>query len=621
MLMTRQKLLSIVGLSLGLLLFSAMLWVLHRELQQYHYHDIVSQVEAISVWRLALALLLTALNYLVLTGQDALAVRYLRYPLSYGKIALASFLGYVFSHNIGFALLSSASIRYRLYSTWGLSTGEIATIVAFTGVTFWFGVLFLGGVVFVWEPFTLPPALRLPFFHSLHPLGVIFLILVAGYLLFSAIRTTPLKIRDWEVPLPPVRLAVAQVVLSSLDWALAAGVLYVLLPTTDNLSYPLFLGIFILAQMAGVSSQIPGGLGVFETIIVLLLSPQLPAPAIVGSLVVYRGVYYLLPLGIATVLLAIHELSHKKEELSQLAGVFGRWASVLTPHFLALSTFLGGAVLIVSGTTPAIHSRLAWLSGFLPLPVIELSHFLGSVVGLALLILARGLQQRLDVAYHAALLLLTAGIIFSLLKGFDYEEALILTVMLGALLPCRSYFYRRASLLSERFTPGWIVAIAVVLMGSIWLGLFSHKHVEYANELWWQFAVSGDAPRMLRAMVGALGGALIFAAGRLLRPALPEPSAPDDTAREKALSVIARARNPEGNLALLGDKALLFNERGDAFIMYGVEGRSWIALGDPVGPRQEQKNWPGNFARFVIVMVAGPYSTKSDRSCFLSTSI
>ena len=303
--MTRQKLLSVVGLSLGLLLFSAMLWVLHRELQQYHYHDIVSQVEAISVWRLALALLLTALNYLVLTGYDALAVRYLRYPLRYGKIAFASFLGYVFSHSIGFALLSSASIRYRLYSTWGLSTGEIATVVAFTGVTFWFGVLVLGGVVFVWEPLTFPSALRLPFFHSLHPLGIIFLILVAGYLLCSAIRTTPLKIRDWEVPLPPVRLAVAQAVLSSLDWALAAGVLYVLLPTTDSLSYPLFLGIYILAQIAGVSSQIPGGLGVFETIVVLLLSPQLPAPAILGSLVVYRGVYYLLPLGVATVLLAI----------------------------------------------------------------------------------------------------------------------------------------------------------------------------------------------------------------------------------------------------------------------------------------------------------------------------
>ena len=378
MLMTRQKLLPLVGLSLGLLLFSAMLWVLHRELQEYHYHDIIHHVQEIPGRRIALALLLTALNYLVLTGHDTLAFRYLRYSLSYGKIALASFLGYVFSHNIGFALLSGASVRYRLYSTWGLSTGEIATVVAFTGVTFWFGVLFLGGVVFVWEPLPLPPALRLPFFHSLHPLGVIFLLLVAGYLLFSALRTTPLKIREWELPFPPLRLAIAQVVLSSLDWALAAGVLYVLLPTTDNLSYPLFLGIYILAQIAGVSSQIPGGLGVFETIIVLLLSPQLPAPAILGSLVVYRGIYYLSAARDRHRAPCDTRTLPQEEELSQLAGVFGRWASVLTPHFLALSTFLGGAVLVVSGTTPAIHSRLAWLSRFLPLPSLNCLTFLAA---------------------------------------------------------------------------------------------------------------------------------------------------------------------------------------------------------------------------------------------------
>lgn len=593
--MTQHKLRSRLGSLLGLILFSVVFWVLHRELRQYHYHDILRYIQDIPPQQIVLALLLTALNYLVLTGHEALAFRYVRYPLSYGRIAFASFLGYAFSQNVGFALLSSASTRYRLYSTWGLSAGEIATVVAFNGVTFWFGVLLLGGLAFLWEPLPLPPALQLPFIRSVHPLGVLFLLLVAGYLAFSALRTTPLKIREWELPFPPLRLAVAQVVLSSVDWALAAGVLYALLPTAAGLSYPLFLGLFILAQMAGVSSQVPGGLGVFETIIVLLLSPQAPAPALLGSLVVYRGIYYLLPLGIATVLLAIHELSHKKEEFGQLAGVVGRWASVLTPHILAVSTFFAGALLLLSGAMPAIHSRLAWLNDFLPLPIIELSHFLASVVGVALLILARGVQQRLDVAYHATLLLLSTGIIFSLLKGFDYEEALMLTVMLCALLPCRSSFYRRASLLSERFTPGWVAAIAVVLMGSIWLGLFSHKHVEYANDLWWRFAVSGDAPRFLRATVGAVGGALIFAIARLVRPAPVEPAPPDQQALAHARIVIDRSGAIEANLALLGDKALLFNERGDAFIMYGVEGRSWIALGDPVGPRHEQQELAWQF--------------------------
>ena len=312
--MTPHRLLYRLGALLGVILFSVVLWVLHRELRQYHYHDIILHIRDIPLRQVVLALLLTALNYLVLTGHDALAFRYLRYALSYSKIALAAFLGYAFSHNIGFALLSGASMRYRLYSTWGLSTGEIATVVAFNGVTFWFGVLLLGGLAFIWEPLPLPPALQLPLFRSVHPLGVIFLLLVAGYLVFSAMRTTPLKIGAWELPFPPPGLAFAQVVLSSVDWALAAGVLYALLPAAAGVSYPFFLGVFILAQMVGVSSQVPGGLGVFETIIVLLLSPQLPAPAILGSLVVYRGIYYLLPLGIATILLAIHELSHKKEE-------------------------------------------------------------------------------------------------------------------------------------------------------------------------------------------------------------------------------------------------------------------------------------------------------------------
>ena len=146
--LTRQQFLHIVGVLLGLLLFAAMLWVFHHELRQSHYHDIVQHIAAIPARQVALAFLFTVLNYLVLTGYDVLALRYLHYPLGYSKIALASFLGYAFSHNIGFALLSSASVRYRLYSTWGLSAGEIATVVAFNGVTFWLGVLLLGGFAF-----------------------------------------------------------------------------------------------------------------------------------------------------------------------------------------------------------------------------------------------------------------------------------------------------------------------------------------------------------------------------------------------------------------------------------------------------------------------------------------
>jgi len=212
----------------------------------------------------------------------------------------------------------------------------------------------------------------------------------------------------------------------------------------------------------------------------------------------------------------------------------------------------------------------------------EMSHFLGSLAGVGLIILARGIQRRLDAAYILVLALLGTGIVFSLLKGFDYEEAILLTLMFGALLPCHRYFYRKASLFSQRFTAEWIAAIAFVLMGSIWIGLFAYKHLEYSHELWWQFALSGgDAPRFLRATVGVMVVVLIFSTAKLLQPGSPEPSMPDHKELDRAHDIITDSRATSANLALLGDKPLLFSESGNAFMMYAVEGRSgwpWATL-------------------------------------------
>src|SRR4029450_7181022 len=112
------------------------------------------------------------------------------------------------------------------------------------------------------------------------------------------------------------------------------------------------------------------------------------------------------------------------------------------------------------------------------------------------------------------------------LKGLDYEEATLLTVMLAALLPCRAHFYRRASLLDESFTAGWTVAIALVVLGSFWLLLLSHRHVEYSHQLWWTFEFTSNAPRALRATTAAAGVLVVLGLTRLLRPAAPRPPQP-----------------------------------------------------------------------------------------------
>lgn len=584
--MMKQPFFKRFGPLLGLLLFAVALWMIHRQLAAYHYQDIARAVSEIPPDRLVMALILTAANYSILTGYDLLAFQYIQRPLEYSKIARASFIGYAFSHNIGFSMIAGSTIRFRLYSVWGLSALEVAKIIVFVVATFWLGLFSIGGVVFIFEPMLLPARLHLPF-ATARPLGILLLIPVLGYFIGSFFFHRPVRIRDWEFSLPPPRLSLEQILLASADWGVAGGVLYVLLPPGEVPSYPIFLGIFLLAQIAGLISQVPGGLGILETIILLLLSPSVPAVSIAGALLLYRAIYYFLPLGLAALLLGLHEFFERKEEVRRLSRAFGAWIPGMVPQLFAFTVFIGGTVLLFSGATPPVAARMRWLSDLLPGPLLALSHLLGSLVGLALLLLARGLQRRLDDAYLLTSALLGAGVLFSLLKGLDYEEATALGLILAALLPCRRYFYRRASLLSERFTPGWISAISLILIGSAWLAAFSSKHPEYAGERWWQFAFSGEAPRSLRATVGAIGAAVLFAVIRLLRPAAPERMLPRREDLERARSIISQSPRTAANLALLGDKGLLFSENGRAFIMYAVEGQSWVALGDPVGPETE----------------------------------
>ena len=572
----------ILGPGLSLILFTAAIWMLHGELKTYHLSDILKAIESIPAGRMWLAIVLTIVSYAIMTGYDVLAMRYIQYSLPYSKIGLASFIGYAFSNNIGMSMIAGASVRYRLYSAWGLSALQTTQVVAFCTLTLWLGFCVLGGAVFLIEPLTIPSTLHLPI-HSSLLIGVIMLMLVAAYATLTIIKRAPFAIRELEIQLPSIRLLVLQLIIAALDWMLASLVLFVLLDPGTTVSYPAFLAVFLLAQLAGLISQVPGGLGVFETVVVLMLSARLPASQIFGALLAYRLLYYWLPLGIAALLLGLQEILPKRERMRVFVQLFEHWVSPMVPHVLAFTAFIGGAILLFSGTTPVVEARISFLKKLIPLPLLEFSHFIGSVAGMGLLLLSRGLQRRLDAAYHLTIGLLIVGIVASMVKGFDYEEAAALLLILVAIWPTRRHFYRKASLFSQPFNAGWITAILIILGGSVWLGFYSYRHIEYADSLWWRFAFNADASRFLRATVGVVILGLFFAVARLLRPAAPQPAESGRQELEKAYSIVRNSVAVSANLALLGDKRLLFSPEGDAFIMYAVEGRSWIALGDPVG--------------------------------------
>ncbi len=567
---------------LGIALFGLALFWLHHVLSQYRWQDILAHMKAIPGTRLLGAVVLAWSGYGCLTLYDALGLHFAGARVPYPRLALISFMGYAIGHNVGLNTLSGGAVRYRAYSVLGLTAKQIATVIAFGTLTFALGTAVLLGLSLLSDAALSGSVLHLhraPIVLA----GCLLLSGVAAYLLLAYKRHEPLRWGKIVIPVPRPRIAFAQIAAACGDLLCAAGVLYVLLPPQAAMGFAAFAGIYLIAIAAGIISNVPGGVGVFESVF-LLLFRSVPPDHLLGALLAYRIIYYLIPFAVALALLGAHELWAHRAPLVRIARLGRTWLSTVTPQVTAVAVFGAGAVLLFSGAKPGLGNRLAALHHVVPLPVLELSHLLGSAVGVGLLVLANGLYRRLDAAWYMTMWLLCAGVLLSLLKGFDYEEAIILGAVAVVLVSARERFRRRASLIEQRFSASWVVAVLLVLGAATWLVLFAYRHVPYSNELWWQFAFEAPAPRSLRALLLAAMIAAAYALWRLLRPSKPLISPPSQADLDRAAQLIENAHDTSANLALLGDKNLLFNADRTAFIMYQASGGSWVSMGDPVGP-------------------------------------
>jgi phosphatidylglycerol lysyltransferase len=567
---------------LGVALFGLALFWLHHVLAQYRWQDILAHVNAIPTSRFLAAVALTCAGYGCLTLYDALGLSFAGVRVPYPRLALISFMGYAIGHNVGLNTLSGGAVRYRAYSPLGLTAKQIGTVIAFGTLTFVLGAAVLLGLSLLSQAGMSGSVLHV------HPTvvvlaGCVLLGGVGSYLWLAFSRHKSLRYGKIVIPIPKGRVALAQIAVASADLLCAAGVLYVLLPQQAAIGFAEFAGLYLIAITAGIISNVPGGVGVFESVL-LLIFRSVPPDQLLGALLAYRIIYYFGPFGVALALLGTHEIWVHRGPMVRMARLGRTWLSAVTPQATGVAVFGAGAVLLFSGAMPAISDRLIWMRHFVPLPVLELSHLLGSAVGIGLMVLANGLYRRLDAAWWLTVWLLCAGILLSLLKGFDYEEATVLGVIVVVLVSARTRFRRRASLIEQRFSGPWIIAVLLVLGTAVWLVLFAYRHVPYEKDLWWQFAFEASAPRSLRALLLAAMIAAAYGLWRLLRPSKPPISNPAPEDLQQAQALIANGHDTNANLALLGDKHLMFNADRTAFIMYQASGSSWVCMGDPVGP-------------------------------------
>jgi phosphatidylglycerol lysyltransferase len=453
-----------VGPLLGLVLIGGAVFVLQHQLDEYSYSDVIGTLSSTPVSAIFLALLLSAGAYGALVGYDALALAYVGHSLPLRRIALGSFVAYSMSHSLGFHMITSGSIRYRFWSSWGVPNASIARALALASTSFLLGMLLVCGAVLLFAPPENMALLRL----STPPLRVLGAILVLGvlaFLLWMRFARAPLRVLGAEVAVPRVRFTLGHLCIAASDWLMAASVAFVLLPSGHGVGLPQFVGVFLFALLVGAIGHVPGGVGVFEALVVLMLEPYLAPPQVLGSLILYRLIYYVLPFVIGLSLMVAHEA-----RIATASGRGARWIPATIPTATGVAVFAAGTIVLLSTAVAMNAGRMSTVDVVLPLALVEVSHLASALAGAALLFLGWFLRRQLRRAWLLAVYTLVIGAIAALARGMVWEVSIVLLATLGALLLSRSLFAAPGELAPQQLPSPWLVGIFIVLLLTVSLG-------------------------------------------------------------------------------------------------------------------------------------------------------
>ncbi|AKL98249.1 phosphatidylglycerol lysyltransferase domain-containing protein [Endomicrobium proavitum] len=585
-----KKWLKFILVPLGFLVFVGALALLNNQLKDLSYDDIVNALQAIPSVRIILALLFALSYYLLLGGYDIVAFKYInaKAPLKPKDIFFTCFISNVLGNNTGYSMLFGGSIRYRLYSLHKVSMVDVTKVLFFSSATIWLGLLAVGGLIFTATPVSLEGVTK--YAMSTRGIGIFFLLILVAYVGLSAFNSKPRKIFKWEISFPNIKIVAAQILLATADWIIASLTLFMLMPSGE-IPYFILLKVFLVAQLLGIISQVPGGMGVFEASIALLLPQAAKHPGVIGGLLAYRAIFYFCPLVIALSMFGFYEIARLVKKFDDKTRIFGKTVSSAVVQVLAVSTFFAGMIAMFSASTPFNVEQIQNFLRLLPVWTKDLSHFLLSVTAASLLFLSRALQLRIKGSYKWTCFLVGFAILLILAIG---EPPLVLAafiILFIALLFAKKYFYRNISILDASLSMWWFSAIGGVFVLVVWTGFFINKQDIFS---WIRFDVlyenlfgASDAARFLRATVGLVVIFIIVALEQIFKNYFKKPVVFDenDIKRITYSSDYAYAFD-----ALALGKSYMVNDEKTAFIMYAQSGDSLISLGDPVGGGYSHKS-------------------------------
>ncbi len=413
----------LLRLAVPLLIVGLTFFILHDMAAKISWSDVTSDIAASRWSSLLLAIGATSVSFFAISLYDVLGVR----AVARGQVAplvagLAGASGMAVSNLLGFSYLTGATVRYRIYASAGLSLGKVAGVLATSWLGFWLGLGSILGCLLIARPAGFSDLL--PVSGTVETaIGAALLLALGGLFVWLARGGRRLEWRGSGVDLPKPGLTACLLVVAVFDILGAAATLYVLMPADLTQNFAHFFVVFVAAIAIGVASSAPGGLGVFEASLIAGMGAA-GRPDVLSALILYRLIYSLLPFLVAVSGLAGVWIVGQRRGVGKKAYLAYRIVRPLVPIAAAGIALLGGTLLLVSGNLPADSARLGILRDILPLSFIEASHLAGSVAGLLLVVVSRGLYRKRYRAWMIAMALMILGLAASLAKGLDWEEAI-----------------------------------------------------------------------------------------------------------------------------------------------------------------------------------------------------
>ena len=302
---------------LTVVFFVAVLGLVANHARTVDWPAVWDSMRSMPVRALLIAGALAATSYALYSTYDLLGRHETGHGAPVAQVVGVSFVCYAFNVNLG-ALVGGVALRYRLYGRLGLQADVVTRVLVLSWLTNWLGYLALAGVVFTFSPIALPPDWEIGS-AGLRVVGAGLLVAAAVYIgaCFIA-RGREWQLRGHTVRLPGGRVALMQLAVSVLNWSVIAATVWTLLQ--HRVDYPTVLSVLLVAAVAGVIAHVPAGLGVLEAVFVALLAHRLPKAELIGALLAYRAIYYLVPLAFAIVLYLVLEARAGKDPDARPGG-------------------------------------------------------------------------------------------------------------------------------------------------------------------------------------------------------------------------------------------------------------------------------------------------------------